>query len=571
MSSGFLILGVVTAYLGISLGIGWILASRMSSSSDYFKGGGALPWWAAGLSQYMAGFSSYAFVVVAGVVYTKGAFGLLWCGLAPLVIFLGAVVFGPLWRRARIKTPVQYLTERFDASTRQLFSWIGILSRPLGNGVRLAAFGILITALLGWDRSDVIIAGLTLPMLIVIGGGIVVILYTALGGLLGAVVVDIVQCIILQAALIPLAILSINEVGGWGNLAESVSGGFSVMPPLDSSEWLWLLAWLLIFFADYNGGQWGLISRYASTRSERDARWAGVLSALVYIPLFMLIIIPVLAARVLFPDIHSESSFGWIAQHALPPGLVALVVAAMFSATLSTISAELNALAGVFTMDVIKGRWCTGASEASIVRIGRYATLGMGLVTLAIALLMLARAETIISVAQQLASFIVIPVALPLLFGLVIRKGNSKGVVCAIVVGIPSAWFGLKAGQLLGLPYNGVIFLQNFTAAGATIAALLVGSRIFQVSPAETERAGRFFRKMQTVSTPSTGDARFSVPLGLIGIAIVLNGFVLLLTILSPLNHDRPIPILLTALALLLLGLLFWYAGLRKPKTEPLS
>ncbi|MEX0331497.1 MAG: hypothetical protein AB3N64_08760 [Puniceicoccaceae bacterium] len=554
---------VVSGYFGITILIGILFSRHIKSSGDYYKGGSVIPWWAAGLSQYMAGFSSYSFVVVAGVIYAKGAFGVLWALIGPVSILIGARLFSHLWHRSGITTPIEFLEERFSGGMKQFFAWMGILSRPLSNGVRLAAFGILISALLGFGMSDILNGSIPVPVMVVVIGGLVVCAYTLLGGLFGAVVTDVLQFIILQTALIPLFVLCYIEVGGIGGFIAQTPSGFLAMPGLESTEWLWLFAWCVIFFCDYNAGQWGLITRYICTKSERDARKVGLLAGILYLPMTILVMFPILVARMLNPEIHPESSFGWIIQEVFPPGMVAIMLAAMFAATLSTISAELNTLSGVFTVDVYKRFFHPMATEGNLVLAGRVMTMLIGISTIAISIVILLWANSILSVAQEMATYLVLPSSTVFLLGLMTWKTGTKGALSALVSGIIFGWLGKIIALKMGWEGNIVIFFQNGLAVFVTAGLFFAVGTLFPQKGDLAKRAQNFRKRLgqRSVEQLTEVNSSFPAPLRIVGISVVLIAVMLLATLLHPSNFDGTIVIASTGGILLFGGLILCRAN----------
>jgi Na+/proline symporter len=571
-STNQLVLWVVTVYFVLLVAIGWLFSRHTGTSASYYKGGNVIPWWAVGLSQYMASFSAYSFVVIAGVIYSKGIFGLLWTLLAPLSLALGALLFARRWRRTGLTTPIEYFLVRFSPRFRQVFAWLGLISRPLGNGIRMAAFGILITALLGFDRNTLLVAGLSVPDAVVIGGVVVVIIYTLLGGLFGAVVADILQFVILQAALIPLFVISYLRVGGWDGLVRSVPAQFMQLPAVASPDWLWFIGWAVIFFCDYNAGQWGLITRYLGTRSERDAEKAGLLSAVLYLPLSLLALLPILAARALNPEIHPESSFGWISREVLPGGLVAAMVAAMFSATLSTISAELNTLAGVFAIDIYQARINPGAPEARVVVVGRLATFVAGAAMIAVGLLVLHGAGLVLNAAQQVASFFVIPMAVPMLLGLFTWRVDSRGAFAAMLAGAIAAAVFYYLPRNLGCTPGAIALWQN---AGTAAVSVLVfyGSRLaFRADDARRAAARTLVESLAVpLTAPAAPEGGFPAPLKVVGLCVLFTALILLTTLIQPASRTQWPAIVATCGGLIALAVFaLWADRCQRQKTDPL-
>ncbi len=556
LSTNQLVVAVVGAYFILLVAIGAAFARSAKSTSDYYKGGNIIPWWAVGLSQYMASFSAYSFVVIAGVVYGKGAFGLLWTCLPPTMLIVGALTFGRRWRRTGLTTPIEYFAVRYSPRFREVFAWLGLISRPLGNGVRMAAFAVLMTAILGYERTAPFAGGLSIPDAVVIGGVAVVILYTLLGGLYGAVVADILQFVILFAALIALFALSWGRIGGIDGALHLLPADFFRLPSLASSEWLWFLAWAVIFFCDYNAAQWGLITRYLGTRSEKDAAKAGVLAGVLYFPHIALAMLPVLVARALNPAIHPESSFGWICREILPGGLVAVMVAAMFSATLSTISAELNSLSGVFAFDIYRARINPHADERRLVFVGRATVLISGAATILIGILVLHSAGLILNAAQQIASYFVIPMAVPMLLGLFTWKANSRSAFAAMIAGALTAWLAYYFPRQWGCSPTVVTLLQNAGTALVSAAVFLISRAWWRSTPDETEKSRRFIDSLRHPAAELAGNDRgFPAPLNVVGACVLVTAAMTLLTLVQPATRAEWPAVVWTGGGLAALGL----------------
>lgn len=556
LSTNQLIFAVVGAYFILLIAIGAAFSRGAKSADGYYKGGNVLSWWAAGLSQHMASHSAYSFVVIAGVIFTKGAFGLLWICLPPLMLIGGSLTFARYWRRTGFATPIQYFAVRYSPRFREVFAWLGLISRPLGNGVRMAAFGVLMTALLGVDRHTVAAFGLAVPDVVVVIGVVIVVLYTLLGGLYGAVVADLLQFAILLAALVALFALALGRIGGIDGVLHSLPVDFFSLPPLGSGEWLWFLAWAVIFFCDYNAAQWGLITRYLGTRNETDATKAGVLAGLLYVPYIILAMVPVLVARALNPAIHPESSFGWICREILPGGLVAMMVAAMFSATLATISAELNSLSGVFAFDIYRARINPGADERRLVFVGRAAVLVSGAATIAVGILVLHSASMILNAAQQIASYFVIPMAVPMLLGLFTWKTNSRNAFAAMIAGALTAWLAYYFPRQWGCSPAVVTLLQNAGTALVSVTVFLVSRAWWRSTPEELEKSRDFVEGLRAPAVAATGEEKgFPAPLNIVGASILVTATMILLTLVQPATRAEWPAVVWTGGGLAVLGL----------------
>ena len=114
---------VIAIYMLLMVGIGVYAARFNKNASDYFRGANRIPWLVAGLSSFMSGFSAWTFTGAAGLAYRSGLVAILIYVGNALTFLLGYWLFAVRWRRARISTVMEYLVERYDERTRQVFSW----------------------------------------------------------------------------------------------------------------------------------------------------------------------------------------------------------------------------------------------------------------------------------------------------------------------------------------------------------------------------------------------------------------------------------------------------------------
>ena len=104
-----------------------------------FVGGNRIPWWAAGVSLYMSTFSAWMFTGAASFVYNTGWFGLLFFVANPIGFVIGFLFSAVKWRRARISSPVEYVEERYNHTTRLVIGVVLCISMLYWPGQHLAA------------------------------------------------------------------------------------------------------------------------------------------------------------------------------------------------------------------------------------------------------------------------------------------------------------------------------------------------------------------------------------------------------------------------------------------------
>ena len=124
--------------------IGFSAYRKVRGSDDYFIAGGKLPWWLAGISHHVGGYSGAVFVAYAGVAYTHGFTIYVWWALTiAAAIILGAYIMAPRWARLRInynvQSPTEYLSIRYNVPTQQLMAWCGVLLKLFDVGANVGS------------------------------------------------------------------------------------------------------------------------------------------------------------------------------------------------------------------------------------------------------------------------------------------------------------------------------------------------------------------------------------------------------------------------------------------------
>lgn len=362
---------LIALYFGIIIFVGFYSARKNKNTADYFEGGGTIPWFLAGLSNWVSGFSAFMFVAAAGVTYHNAGGAALIFTSAAWAYLCGYFYFAKKWRRARLASPLQFLTRRFSPSTTYFYSVTAIIPAIVGIGQGLYILTIFVATALGFNDLTVNLAGLTLTgaQVLMVVLGVVMVLYTAVGGLWAAVLSDAVQGIIIGTMSLIILPLSYHYLGssvGGGIsagiqrlLAEAPEGYFGIGGQA-SSPWF-LIGYAISMFLGYNVA-WHLVQRYNSVPDERGARKMALLCASLSVVGPIMWILPVMASRIIFPDMGAiwpqfanpaEASFVSLALLLLPHGMIGFVVSAILSATLGQANDAFNWLAATVTRDII--------------------------------------------------------------------------------------------------------------------------------------------------------------------------------------------------------------------------
>ena len=512
---------------------GTYYSKYMRTADAYFRGNNAIPWWAAGISIYVAHFTAYTFVAIASLVYIDGLSGLLLETGPALVYFTVAIFFARIWHRLNVTSPPEYLEARFNPSTRRVFSFFGILTTFIASGTRLFAMSKLAESFLG----------IPLVWVIVITGSVILI-YTILGGLWAVIVTDVVQFIILYLAVIPLFIIAVAMIfidSSWSEFVAKIPEGYANFPhPVDGRTMGWLLVFWFSYFLDL-GGDWGTIQRLCCTPTEKDARKAGLLAAAFSIPHAFLLLGPVFIGRVLYqnqladPNVvgQAEQVYGKIALKLLPVGMVGVVIAAMFSATMSTLSVAWSVRATSFVNDLYVRMLRPNAGDKEKILAGRLAILVIGLIAIGVAVLVAITETGLFSLAQDFIGLIVVPVILPLLLGLLIKRVQNWAAIAGMITGLATALLNRYAYHLIGLtaplPFEYEIVISSLAVLG-----VMYGSGFLPRTSEEIARSESFFERMKTPRPPMVVDKDIPAPIRIIGAFTILIGFLVMILVLLP-------------------------------------
>ena len=429
--------------------IGVLFSQRTKSTSDMFSASGQAPWWASGLSGFMTMFSAGTFVVWGGIAYKLGLVAIminLCYGVAAMLV--GYFVVSK-WNKLGIATPAEFVELRFNRSVLHFYTWSMLIFRILGVGVALYSLAILMVALIplaeGNPLRDPATGNLSVTWAIVGFGGIVVV-YTMLGGLWAVLMTDVLQFVVLNLSVLFMVPLILIKVGGFEGLTQSLPDGF-MDPVAGDYSWFFLAGWVAIHFFMI-GAEWAFVQRHICVASPREARKATYLFGILYLVSPFIWLLPPLAYRAINMEANPEQAYILSCQEILPAGMIGLMLAAMFSATASMVSSQLNVFAGVLTENVYR-KFNPSTSDSAAVNAGRFFSLILGLLLIAVAVGVpyLGGAEKIII---AITSLIVTPLLAPTIWGLFSERVSTSAV-----------WTTAIAVFLIGLAVNAPVIYEK--------------------------------------------------------------------------------------------------------------
>src|SRR5882724_8969769 len=469
---------VIALYALLMVRVGFYVLRFNRGAAEYFKGGNRIPWLVAGLSCFMAGFSAWTFTGAAGVAYRSGiaATG-LYIGNA-LSFLLGYFIFAKRWRRSRITTVMEYLSGRFNPATHQIFSWTTILFQLFTSASTLFGLSLFVSSACGFPVAWTIL-----------GAGALIVFYCVLGGLWAVVVTDFLQAAILMPFCLVLVVTALSRVGGVTGLIHALPPEMKTIHVTGEFGWIYLLSWTIMVSFGYNTS--AMAQRYFSVDDERSARKVALLCCGLFFLGAFLWFIPPMAMRVVYPDLHavwpslanaSEASYAVASLTLLPHGLIGIMLAAMFSATMASLSGMFNVKAAILSKDIYQQLFRKNAGERELLRVGWIATLILGGLTTIFAVVMALSGQTVFGVMLKFNTLISLAYGPPALLGLVVRRtppwSGLASFVTGLVLGMLGAfvyhWSLIQQVAIIIPASFGVFFLSMLLDRGDTPARALL-------------------------------------------------------------------------------------------------
>jgi SSS family transporter len=421
-------LTIILAYLAAVIGAGFYFARRQKTTRQYFLASHDVPWWAIAASIVATETSTITFISVPGIAWAQGGdfrflqlvFG--YC-IARVII---SIVFMPWYFRGELVTVYELLQTRFGAPVKALAASLFVTMRTVADGVRLLLTAFVIAAVfkaIGVSGS-------------IIGLGVVMIVFTLIGGIEAIVWIEVVQLAIYVGGAIAAAVVLIQNVGFDHAIAlGSAAGKFRLFDfGFDLTKtytfWSGVIGGTFLTLSTHGTDQY-LVQRYLCTDRPRSAAKALLASGVVVLVQFAMFLFigvllfafygehaPVTASDQVFPH--------FIANH-LPQGLSGLVVAAILAAAMSS---SLNSIAATVVADLLRPR-----DERTAMRLSRIITVLAGVAQIAVGLAMQHTAKSALGIALSIASLINGPI-LGVFFLGATKRASTRAALAGMTAGI---------------------------------------------------------------------------------------------------------------------------------------
>ncbi|WP_420578468.1 sodium:solute symporter family protein [Ekhidna sp.] len=463
-------IAIFAIYVVLVFLVGLYFYRKNKTSDDYYVAGRNVSSWHIGLSVVATDVGGGFSIGLGGLGFTMGLSGswLLFTGL------IGA------WMAAVLLIPKVYQLPGIQKMTTlpQIFEHF------YGKHVAILAGVITTIGYLGFTSSQ-IIAGAKLATgtfegfsftHAVLLMGVVAVGYTILGGLKAVIYTDTVQWIILMAGLLFAGIpFAFDAIGGWTAVNAIVNKDYLTLTNL---TWRDLVNWAITIIPIWFVGM-TLYQRIFASRGEKQAKKAWFIAGLFEWPLMAFLgVILGLFGRVAYEqgifevvgyaastDMDPELGLPVLLRTVLPHGLMGLVLAAYFSAVMSTADSCLMASSGSFLTDILrfKDKGLEEMDKKSL-RSSQGATLLLGVVALVVALSL----ENVLEAMLFSYAFMVSGLFVPIIGAFYWKKATKLGAFIAMLLGgvvttaltlLKIQWFGLDP-NLYGIISAAIVFIS---------------------------------------------------------------------------------------------------------------
>ncbi len=443
MSTEAIIFTGVAIYLVMMLAIGIWASKRTGSTANFIVAGRRLPIWIGSATIVATWFGGGTMMGAAGASFEHGLIGVIADPFGgALCLFLVGFFFVRLFRRLRLLTFIDFFQNRYG-TTAATIAAVGSIGSNIGwTGALLVAFGLVFQSLTG------------VPMeLGIMGGAVVVFIYTAVGGMWAVAVTDFVQIVVIAIGLVLLLVVVLIDVGGWSAISPQLPEDTFRMIPAENSWIVWLnyiRAWLIFGLADVTAQT--LLQRAFSARNEQVAQNSFYLAGIGHLSLGMIPVMLGIIASVTMPGlVDTETVIPVMAIEHLHPVAIAIFVGALLAAIMSSADSALLASASVFSVNILP-LFKPELTDKLRLLATRIAIPVFGSMAVYVAL----EVQVVYDLIMDSNSVILVCVTIPFVVGVYWRKANRTGALVSMAVGFLT-WFvailfapGFP-GDLLGL------------------------------------------------------------------------------------------------------------------------
>jgi len=384
--TGTLSLGAVdwfllAVYFGAIIAIGLYTKRAVRTTGDFFLAGRSMPAWITGLAFISANLGALEIIGGAanGAQYGAAAVHFYWLGAIPAMVFLGVVMM-PFYYSTRVHSVSEYLRRRFNNQTHLLNSVVFAVAQMLLAGVNLFALALIVKLLIGWPL-----------WLSIVLSAVFVLAYITLGGLAGAIYGEVLQFFVILAGLIPIVVIGLHTVGGFGGLKDAVQDPTLLHTWQGTTPGHWtnpLGDWIGLAMGEgfvlafgYWTTNFAEVQRSLAAKDLNAARRTPLIAAFPKMALPLFTVVPGMIALVIIPKLGRPGGPTYndvipeMMQRFLPTGVLGIALTGLLAAFMAGMAANISGFNTVFTYDIWKPYVVRDRDDRYYLTAGRYATV----------------------------------------------------------------------------------------------------------------------------------------------------------------------------------------------------
>jgi SSS family solute:Na+ symporter len=477
---------ILFAYGVLLVGIGWFYSYRQKNKEDYFLGGRSTSPFLAGISLYVSFFSAITYLAIPGEVIKYGPlFALAAIAGAPLIYLLASYFLIPFFMNLKITSAYEILEKPLGEGIRRVGSFVFILTRFLWMALLLFLASKAMVVMMGWDEKFILIVILIL--------GLITIFYTSMGGLKAVLMTDVIQFfILLLGAVLTIGIVAFKFGGASTLIPTSWSANWDSIDFISFNPYLRLT----VFFAFINNITWWLcttgsdqmaIQRFLSTKDLKSARKTFLhtqIGLVVITTLLMFVGFSVMGFYNIHPNllpsgtnisVEADFLFPHFIANQFPPGMSGLVIAALFSASMSSLSSGVNSVGSIVTADIIPVLF-KNRKNIDTIRNIRVISVLIGIVAILLSLAIQFVPGNIIEVTAKTNGLFIAPLFNLFINALFIKKAKPFGVLMGSFYGFMTAFLIGFWDVLTGNPPLSFLWIAFLSLIVSVMSSLLFNS-----------------------------------------------------------------------------------------------
>ncbi|PMM19721.1 sodium:solute symporter family transporter [Vibrio lentus] len=478
MELNTLIVGIYFLFL---IAIGWMFRTFTSTTSDYFRGGGNMLWWMVGATAFMTQFSAWTFTGAAGKAFTDGfAVAIIFIANA-FGYLMNYLYFAPKFRQLRVVTVIEAIRMRFGKVNEQVFTWSGMPNSVISAGIWLNGLAIIASGIFGFDMTTTII--LT---------GLVVLIMSVTGGSWAVIASDFMQMVIIMAVTVTCAVVAVYHGGGVTQIISDFPTDSFITG--DNLNYLSIFSiWAVFIFLKQFSITNNMLNsyRYLAAKDSNNARKAALLACVLmtlgpiiwFMPSWFMAGQGVdLAAA--YPEAGSKAAdfaYLYFVQEYMPVGMVGLLIAAMFAATMSSMDSGLNRNSGIFVKNFYEPILRPKATEKELMVVSKLTSTFFGIAIILVALFINSlKGLSLFDTMMYVGALIGFPMTIPAFCGFFIRKTPDwAGWGTLVVGGVVSYFVGFVITADMIQNWFGLNELTGREWADLKVAIGLIGHIVF--------------------------------------------------------------------------------------------